>query len=95
MNGTSTFEYGFNNSGIIPKLFVPSEMTDPTTNQPYQYPIPRSNWPTLGELLDNGKQAVVFMDSCAEAGQCSTSNGEFLPYILSEFEQVMSSFFDY
>jgi len=40
----------------------------------------QSGWPTLGQMIDNGKRVVVFMDSGADSGG--------VDYILPEFQMV-------
>jgi len=39
-----------------------------------------SEWPTLGEMIDNGKRVVVFLDSGADTSQ--------VEFILPEFEMA-------
>ncbi|KAG7085322.1 hypothetical protein E1B28_013862, partial [Marasmius oreades] len=56
----------FDDSGITPLTFVP----------PHQ-PMKRSEWPTLGELIDSGKRVVVFLDAGAENGGVESILPEF------------------
>ncbi|GJJ13474.1 hypothetical protein Clacol_007728 [Clathrus columnatus] len=53
---------------------------------PESVPVKQSDWPTLGDLIDDGKQIVVFMDSDADP--------DLVPYILPEFEMIWETPFD-
>ena len=86
--GPNSFQYVMENSGILNKTLVLSETTDPSTGEAYQLPIPRSNWPTLGSILDSGKQFLMFMDSCAEENQCADQPNATYKYIHPEFQYV-------
>ncbi|KAF5339646.1 hypothetical protein D9758_015586 [Tetrapyrgos nigripes] len=52
---TDLWKPAFDNSGLTPFIYVP----------PHQ-PMKRSEWPTLGELIDSGKRVIVFMDTGAD-----------------------------
>lgn len=43
----------------------------------------RSDWPTLGSLIDSGKRVVVFMDAGADG-----SDGGVVDFISPEFPNV-------
>ncbi|KAL0068065.1 hypothetical protein AAF712_004969 [Marasmius tenuissimus] len=59
----------FDQSGIAPLAYVP----------PHQ-PMKRSEWPTLGQLIDSGKRVIVFLDSGADNGG--------VDFILPEFKMI-------
>ncbi|KAL0573224.1 hypothetical protein V5O48_008728 [Marasmius crinis-equi] len=59
----------FDTAGITPLAYVP----------PHQ-PMARSEWPTLGELIDSGKRVVVFLDAGADTGG--------VDFILPEFTMI-------
>ncbi|KAK7448062.1 hypothetical protein VKT23_013818 [Stygiomarasmius scandens] len=65
---TQMWKPAFDNSGITPLAFVP----------PHQ-PMKRSEWPTLGQLIDSGKRVIVFMDAGADGS---------VDFILPEFTQL-------
>ena len=65
---TDVWAPAFVNSGIASLAYVP-----PHT------PMKRTEWPTLGSLIDSGKRVVVFMDYGADGS---------VNYILSEFQMV-------
>lgn len=48
---------------------------------PPQNPMPRSLWPTLGEMIASGKRLVVFIDYVG-------SDNETVDYLLPEFGMV-------
>ncbi|KAJ7587186.1 PLC-like phosphodiesterase [Mycena floridula] len=58
----------FQTSGISDLAFVPPHI-----------PMKRSEWPTLGSMIDSGKRVVVFIDSGVDNS---------VPYILSEFDML-------
>lgn len=58
-------------SGITEYLYVPTNTTDP---------IKYNKWPTLGELIEEGKRVVLYMDYKA--------NQERVPYILDQFKYM-------
>lgn len=60
----------FQNSGIGDLLYTP-----PTV------PMKQSDWPTLGDLISNGKRIITFLDAGADTDRS-------VPYILPEFEMV-------
>jgi len=62
----------FDESGISPLAYVP----------PIR-PMKRSDWPTLGQLIDMGKRVVVFIDYGADG-----SNGAVVDFLLPEFQMV-------
>ena len=47
---------------------------------PPQLPMARNDWPTLKEMLDDGRRIVVFMDKGAEDNS--------VPYLLPQFTMV-------
>jgi hypothetical protein len=59
----STFAEGFTSTGLAELAYVPSQST-----------TARTEWPTLGEMVDSGKRLVVFMDYDADFSS--------VPYIL-------------
>ncbi|OJJ35855.1 hypothetical protein ASPWEDRAFT_41090 [Aspergillus wentii DTO 134E9] len=48
--------------------------------EPWKVPMSRDDWPTLSNMIVNGKRAVVFMDYQADQSD--------IPYILDEFTQM-------
>ena len=64
------------NSGIADLAFIP-----PTTNTSLMY----NQWPTLGDLIENGKRVVLYMDSKADQSR--------VPYILDEFTYMWETKF--
>lgn len=62
----------FEQSGISDLAFVP----------PHQ-PMKRSEWPTLGSMIDSGKRVVIFLDAGADG-----SDGAPVDYILPEFTML-------
>jgi hypothetical protein len=73
----SMFDDAFKSSGMKSYAFVPS--TSP--NQ-----LPMDQWPTIGELIDSGKRAVVFLDYGAAESK--------VPYILNEYKYFFETPFD-
>ncbi|KAL0063565.1 hypothetical protein AAF712_009182 [Marasmius tenuissimus] len=63
---TDVWKPAFDDSGITPLTYVP----------PHQ-PMARSEWPTLGELIDSGKRVIVFLDAGAEDGGVDSILPEF------------------
>jgi hypothetical protein len=61
----------FNDSGVADLAFVPPSL-----------PVKRDDWPTLGDMIDEGKRVVVFMDANADPSQ--------VDFILPEFDMVRS-----
>jgi len=53
---------------------------------PSANPQPASQWPSLGEMIDNGKRLVVFMDNGA--------NDTGFPYLIPEFTNIWETAFD-
>ena len=47
----------------------------------------RSDWPTLGQLIDMNKRVVVFIDYGADG-----SNGAVVDFILPEFQMVSRAY---
>jgi len=68
----------FVNSGISDIAYVPPSL-----------PVAQSDWPTLGEMIDNGTRVVVFLDAGADG-----SDGGTVPYILPEFPMIWEDPFD-
>ncbi|KAG6888183.1 hypothetical protein C0995_010027 [Termitomyces sp. Mi166 len=71
----SVWKAAFDQSGITPFAYVPPAI-----------PMKYSDWPTLGEMIDNDKRVVVFMD----AGTNTTA----VDFILPEFEMIWETPFD-
>lgn len=65
----SDFAAVFQAAGLDQKAYTPPSAS-----------LPVSGWPTLGNLLDTGKQLVVFMNSEA--------NFEAAPFIIDEFSNI-------
>jgi len=59
----------FNDSGVADLAFVPPSL-----------PVKRDDWPTLGDMIDEGKRVVVFMDANADPSQ--------VDFILPEFDMI-------
>lgn len=59
--------------------FDDSEVT-PLTFVPPASPVKKSDWPTLGEMIDSKKRVVVFMDSNADVSK--------VDFILPQFDNV-------
>ncbi|KAJ7259776.1 PLC-like phosphodiesterase [Mycena rebaudengoi] len=59
----------FDEAGISDLAFVPPAL-----------PVKRSDWPTLGSMIDSGKRVVVFLDANADPAA--------VPFILPEFQMV-------
>lgn len=75
-NDLKTFwDAPFQASGIASMAYIPPHL-----------PMKRSEWPTLGQLIDSGKRVVVFMDANA--------NPSVVPYILPEFDMIWETPFD-
>lgn len=53
---------------------------------PQSNPLPASQWPTLGDMIDSGKRLVVFMDNGA--------NDTNFPYLIPEFTNIWETAFD-
>lgn len=62
----------FEQSGISNLAFVP----------PFQ-PMKRSDWPTLGSMIDSGQRVIVFLDAGADG-----TDGAPVDYILPEFTML-------
>ena len=65
---TDVWAPAFEASGVAPLTYVP-----PHT------PMKRTEWPTLGSMIDSGKRVVVFMDYNVDGS---------VDYILPEFQMV-------
>ncbi|KAI3595893.1 PLC-like phosphodiesterase [Moniliophthora roreri] len=65
---TDVWKPAFDDSGITPFAYVP-----PTQ------PMKRSDWPTLGELIDSGKRVIVFLDAGADGS---------VDFLLPEFSML-------
>jgi len=68
----------FDNSGITPLAYVPPSR-----------PVRRNDWPSLGQLIDQGKRVVVFLDAGANG-----SDGGIVDFILPQFDMVWEDPFD-
>ncbi|KAF9530747.1 PLC-like phosphodiesterase [Crepidotus variabilis] len=62
----------FDGAGLTSLAYVPPSRT-----------MKRSDWPTLGELIDSQKRVVVFLDEGADG-----SDGGFVDFILPEFQMI-------
>ncbi|KAJ3480107.1 hypothetical protein NLI96_g8587 [Meripilus lineatus] len=60
----------FQASGIAQMAYVPPSI-----------PMKRSDWPTLGQLIDSGKRVIVFLDYGADTDRS-------VNYILPEFQMI-------
>ncbi|OCH90255.1 PLC-like phosphodiesterase [Obba rivulosa] len=73
-------------SGMWEPAFQASGITDLVYTPP-QVPMAIGDWPTLGELIDNGTRVIVFLDAGADTDRS-------VPFILPEFEMVWETPFD-
>ncbi|KAJ3566551.1 hypothetical protein NP233_g6932 [Leucocoprinus birnbaumii] len=64
----------FDKSGITPMIYVPSH-----------HPMKRTEWPTLGEMIQSKKRVVVFVDSDITNPNSDTP---IVDFILPEFQMV-------
>jgi hypothetical protein len=71
----TTFASAFESSGLSSSAYSPSASA-----------LSISEWPTLGELVDSGKNVIVFMDY----------NADFttVPYIMDEFTNIWEDAYD-
>lgn len=70
----STFGSAFSSTGISSRAYSPSSNV-----------IAKSSWPTLSNLIDSGKNLVVFIDNSAS---------ESVPYILPHFSNTWENPYD-
>ena len=73
----SMFDAAFTASGMKNYAFVPS--TSPNA-------LAIDDWPTIGELIDSGKRAVIFLDYGADEVT--------VPYILNEYKYFFETPYD-
>lgn len=73
----SMFDDAFKSSGMKDYAFVPSTSPDK---------LGYDDWPTIGDLIDSGKRAVIFLDYGAEE--------EKVPYILNQYKYFIETPFD-
>ena len=73
----SMFDDAFKSSGMKDYAFVPSTSPDK---------LGYDDWPTIGDLIDSGKRAVIFLDYGAEE--------EKVPYILNQYKYFFETPFD-
>jgi hypothetical protein len=69
----------------LPAVWAPAFQSagiDALAYVPPSVPMKRTQWPTLGEMIDSGKRVVVFLDAGADGSDGSVN------YILPEFEMV-------
>ncbi|KAL9932878.1 hypothetical protein V8E36_008133 [Tilletia maclaganii] len=66
----SQFAKAFESSGLASKSYRPKKPTGG---------VPRSDWPTLGSLIDAGTPVVSFLASGAD---------DFVPYLIDEFTSI-------
>jgi len=71
----SAFGQVFQSVGLVDLAFVPQSN-----------PLPATQWPTLGDMIDSGKRLVVFMDNGA--------NDTNFPYLIPEFTNIWETAFD-
>jgi hypothetical protein len=71
----SAFGQVFQSTGLSDLAFIPKSN-----------PLPASQWPTLGEMIDSGRRLVVFMDNGA--------NDTNFPYLIPEFTNIWETAFD-
>ncbi|KAJ3212128.1 hypothetical protein HDU83_005756 [Entophlyctis luteolus] len=65
----------FQDSGIDQLAYIP----------PYM-PLPRGHWPTLGEMIDSGRRAVLFLDYKADF--------QTVNYVFNEFSNMFETRYD-
>lgn len=69
-------------------LLIPlSQGISPLAYVPPIRPMKRSDWPTLGQLIDMGKRVVVFIDYGADG-----SDGAIVDFLLPEFQMVSRAY---
>ncbi|EMD37769.1 hypothetical protein CERSUDRAFT_105671 [Gelatoporia subvermispora B] len=73
-------------SGMWEPAFQASGITDLVYTPP-QVPMAIGDWPTLGDLIDNGTRVIVFLDAGADTDRS-------VPFILPEFEMIWETPFD-
>jgi len=60
----------FDEAGITPLAYVPPSL-----------PVKQSDWPTLGQMIDNGTRVVVFLDAGADGADA-------VDFIMPEFQMI-------
>jgi len=80
-----TNQEGLDVSSVWAPTFI-STGTDTFAYVPPTLPLPIDQWPTMGEILNNGSQLVVFLDAGA--------NTSATPFILPEFQMIWETPFD-
>ncbi|KAF5376783.1 hypothetical protein D9757_009464 [Collybiopsis confluens] len=82
-----------NSDGLsIPDIWAPAFVQagiDTVSYIPPNNPMKRSDWPTLGELIDSGKRVITFMDAGADG-----TDGAPVDFILPEFTMLLEPPFD-
>ncbi|KAF8829668.1 hypothetical protein HHX47_DHR2000233 [Lentinula edodes] len=82
-----------NSDGLsIPDVWAPTFVAagiDTVSYVPPTNPMTRSDWPTLGEMIDSGKRVITFMDAGADG-----TDGAPVDYILPEFTMLWEPPFD-
>ncbi|KAL1743649.1 PLC-like phosphodiesterase [Schizophyllum fasciatum] len=73
---TDVWKPAFDDSGISDLAYVPPSL-----------PVKQSDWPTLGEMLDDGKRVVVFLDANADPSK--------VDFILPEFDMIWETPYGY
>ncbi|KAG6908102.1 hypothetical protein DXG01_006139 [Tephrocybe rancida] len=79
----------FDTAGIVllPRYFASPNLLyvgiTPLAYVPPSRPVSRGAWPTLGQLIDQGKRVVVFLDAGADG-----SDGGVVDFILPQFDMV-------
>ncbi|CBQ68490.1 conserved hypothetical protein [Sporisorium reilianum SRZ2] len=71
----STFATAFQSTGLASKAYAPGSAA-----------LTRYAWPTLGSLIDSGKNLVVFIDNSADVST--------VPYILPHFQNTWENAYD-
>jgi hypothetical protein len=72
-NLTTMWKAAFDGSGMTPLMFTPSAFN-------LASPIKRSDWPTLGQLIDSGKRVIAFLDSGADV--------DTVDFLMPEFDNL-------
>ncbi|KAJ7461825.1 PLC-like phosphodiesterase [Mycena galericulata] len=67
---TTVWKPAFDAAGITPLAYVPPAL-----------PVKQSDWPTLGQMIDNGTRVVVFLDAGADGA-------DSVNFIMPEFQMI-------
>ncbi|KIK56552.1 hypothetical protein GYMLUDRAFT_47067 [Collybiopsis luxurians FD-317 M1] len=91
-NEVLTFLFTNSDGLSIPDVWAPAFVSagiDTISYVPPNNPMKRSDWPTLGELIDSGTRVITFMDAGADG-----TDGAPVDYILPEFTMLWEPPFD-